>query len=307
MERCIAVVGATCTGKSGLAMALAKGLRGEIVNADALQVYRGFDIGTAKPTPAERRAVPHHLIDVLEPEERYSAGEFARRARPVIADVLRRGGTPIVVGGSGLYLRALFTGLHPMPPISEEVRRRVRGRMEGEGLEAAFAELRSRDPATAARLQPADRQRIARALEVLEETGRPLSSWRSGDPTAPDLRPVRVGLTLPRTLLYDRIASRARQMLRRGWLEEVRGLLEGGVAHTAPAFQAIGYRQLLAHLEGRRSLEAAMEDTIRETRRYAKRQQTWFRREPVDAWFPASTQRALESDVMTFLRTEVEG
>ncbi|RMH21247.1 MAG: tRNA (adenosine(37)-N6)-dimethylallyltransferase MiaA [Acidobacteria bacterium] len=283
----IAVLGPTATGKTALGIRLAEALGGEIVNADALQVYRGLDVGTAKPTAEERRRVPHHLIDVLEPDEPCSAGELARRARRVIAELDRRGVVPIVVGGSGLYLRAVLDGLSPIPPVDPAVRASLAQRLEREGLAALYAELERRDPVTARRLQPADRQRILRALEVVTSSGTPLSAWIRRRPAgyAP-LDARRIGLTLPRAILYDRVARRVRQMVERGWVAEVKALLGRGVDPGAPAFQAIGYRQMVDHVLGRVDLETAVDDTIRATRRYAKRQLTWFRKEHDVEWLP---------------------
>lgn len=288
MEPILAIVGPTATGKSALALALAESLRGEIVNADALQVYRGFDIGTAKPSPADRERVPHHLIDILEPSEVYSAGEFARRAREAIADIQGRGKLPVVVGGSGLYLRALFFGISPIPPGDPEVQEALRERLAAEGLKSLRAELAGIDPRTEARLAPGDTQRVLRALEVALVTGRPLSSWIAEQPFGTQaIAAVRVGLTLPRALLYDRIAGRVARMLEAGWLAEVEGLLRLGLSPRLPAFQAIGYRQLVRHLEGDGSLEQAIAGIVQETRRFAKRQETWFRKEPDVTWFSA--------------------
>lgn len=284
----IAIVGATATGKSALAMALAEELSGEIVNADALQVYRGFDIGTAKPGPAERARLPHHLIDILDPAERWSAGEFARRGGQAIAEIQARGRTPVVVGGSGLYLRALFEGISPVPPGDPEVRAGLRERLAREGLEALAAELAEVDPATAQRLAPGDTQRILRALEVVRASGRPLSSWVAEQPFGTQrIAALRLGLTLPRVLLYDRIADRVVRMMEDGWVEEVARLLARGLDPGLPAFQAIGYRQIVRHLEGDWSLDEAIADTVKATRRFAKRQETWFRREPDVTWFAA--------------------
>lgn len=284
----LAIVGATATGKSALGMFLAEHLDGEIVNADALQVYRGFDIGTAKPGPEERARVPHHLIDVLEPHERYSAGDFARRAGEAVEEIRSRGRLPIVVGGSGLYLRALFEGLSPIPPGDPEVRQRLRERLETEGRETLLAELRERDPDTAARLAPGDTQRILRALEVALVSGEPLSAYISRQPFGVQrIAALRVGLTLPRGILYDQIASRVAEMVRKGWVEEVAGLLSRGLSPDLPAFQAIGYRQLVQFVEGAWSLDRAIAETIRSTRRFAKRQETWFRKEPHITWFSA--------------------
>lgn len=284
--RALAIVGATATGKSALGLDLARELGGEIINADALQVYRGFDLGTAKPSPAERAAVPHHLIDILDPHERYSAGEFARRAREAIDEIEGRGRVPIVVGGSGLYLRALFSGISPIPPGDPVVREELRRRLEKEGLPVLAAELARLDPATAARLPAGDTQRILRALEVRLVTEVPLSLWISRQPFGTQgIAAIQVGLTVARGLLYDRIARRVTAMVAGGWVEEVAGLLQSGLDPGLPAFQAIGYRQLARHVQGEQPLAASIADTVQATRRFAKRQETWFRKEPGVIWF----------------------
>ena len=300
----LAIVGATATGKSALALALAEALDGEIVNADALQVYRGLDIGTAKPGPEERARIPHHLIDILEPHERYSAGDFARRAREAVEEIRGRGRQPIVVGGSGLYLRALLEGLSPIPPGDPEVRQRLRDRLDTEGLPALAAELRERDPATAARLRAGDTQRILRALEVALVSGEPLSAYISRQPFGVErIVALRVGLTLPRGILYDQITGRVAQMVEKGWVEEVVSLLARGLSTDLPAFQAIGYRQLVQYLEGAWSLDRAIAETIRSTRRFAKRQETWFRKEPDITWFSAQDlNRLLFHRVLDYAR-----
>lgn len=306
----LAIVGATATGKSALALELAEALDGEIINADALQVYRGFDIGTAKPGAEERARIPHHLIDILEPHERYSAGDFARRAAEAIDEIRSRGRLPVVVGGSGLYLRALFEGLSPIPPGDPEVRRRLRERLEAEGLPALAAELRERDPETAARLPPGDTQRILRALEVSLVSGEPLSAYISRQPFgAQRIEAVRVGLTLPRGILYDQIAGRVAQMVQGGWVEEVASLLSRGLSPGLPAFQAIGYRQLVQYLEGTWSLDRAIAETIQATRRFAKRQETWFRRETDITWFSAqdTNNRLLFYRVLDYAKSRGPG
>jgi tRNA dimethylallyltransferase len=282
------LLGATATGKSALAMELAEHLPIEIVNADALQVYRGFDLGTAKPSAQERARVPHHLIDILEPEERYSAGEFARRGREVIAEIVGRGRLPVVVGGSGLYLRALLSGISPIPSGDETVRQELRARLEREGLPALRAELADLDPETAGRLSPGDTQRVLRALEVRLVSGLPLSAWIARKPFGiQSIAATCVGLTLPRAILYDRIADRVSRMLKGGWVAEVEKLLEQGLDPTLPPFQAIGYRQLARSVREGWPLAEAIEETIRATRRFAKRQETWFRKEPDVAWLSA--------------------
>jgi tRNA dimethylallyltransferase len=299
----LAIVGPTATGKSALALALAAELGGEIINADALQVYRGLDIGTAKPKPEERARVRHHLIDILEPDERYSAGEFARRAREAIAEIEGRGAVPIVVGGSGLYLRALFEGISPVPPGDPEVRRKLRERLGEEGLPALRRELQAVDPATAERLTEGDTQRILRALEVAAVSGEPLSAWISRQPFGIQrIAALRVGLTVPRGILYDQIASRVTRMVQEGWVEEVARLLAQGLDSELPAFQAIGYRQLVRYLRGDCPLEHAIGDTIRATRRFAKRQETWFRREPDVSWFEAEELNRLIPRVLEHVK-----
>jgi tRNA dimethylallyltransferase len=296
----LTLVGPTASGKSEVAMALAERFGGEIINADALQVYRGFDIGTAKPTAEERRRVPHHLIDILDPRERYSAGEFARRGRQAIAEIRRRGREPIVVGGSGLYVRALIEGISPVPPGDEVVRRQLRDSLEEEGLEALRQRLKTVDPEAFERLPAADTQRILRALEVALVTGAPLHHWISERPfgEAP-LPAAKIGLTLPRKVLYHRIEERVRRMVDSGWPEEVGGLLAHGVPREAPAFQAIGYRQLASFHGGEMSLEEALSDTLRATRQFAKRQMTWFRKEPGLVWIEAQALEQRVSDVIS--------
>lgn len=286
MEPVLAIVGPTATGKTELAVAIAAERPAEVVNADALQVYRGFDIGTAKPSAALRRRVPHHLIDILDADESFSAGAFAERARAAILDIQSRGRLALVVGGSGLYLKALLEGIGPLPRSEPRVRRRLEERLRAEGIESLWRELGATDPATAARLAPADRQRILRALEVLEVSGRPLSSWIAERPFGERAIPAaKVGLTLPRGLLYDRIAARVERMLERGWLEEVSGLLDRWRDPDLPAFQAIGYRQLARHLLEDWPLEEAVAEILVATRRFAKRQSTWFRSDTDIVWF----------------------
>ncbi|MXX75267.1 MAG: tRNA (adenosine(37)-N6)-dimethylallyltransferase MiaA [Holophagales bacterium] len=307
----IAVLGPTATGKSAFAMALAADLaeRGqavELISADALQAYRGLTIGTAKPGPRERTRVRHHLIDVIEPHQAFSAGEFARRAAVAVAEIEARGALPVLVGGSGLYLRALFEGLAPVPPVGAEVREALRADLRAHGLCRLVRELRGVDPESAETLAPGDTQRVLRALEVVRATGRPLSEWqRLGTEGGLERRLLKIGLTLPRTVLYDAVEKRAGRMLERGWLAEVERLRDSYLPEHArgrggcslgelPAFQAIGYRQLADHLDGNLTLEQALEETVRATRRYAKRQETWFRKESHVRWIDVS--KAVEAE-----------
>jgi tRNA dimethylallyltransferase len=279
------LVGPTAVGKTTVALNLAEALGAEIVNADSMQVYRELDIGTAKPTPLERARVRHHLVDVAKPDESYDAARYAAEAREVIAGLHHRGVPPLVVGGTGLYIKALLAGLFRQEEAVRAVRPRLARELADHGLAALRARLESLDPATARRLAPGDTYRILRALEVAEATGRPISELHAahdfGD--RPYLT-LKLGLDLPREELYRRIEDRVEAMLALGWLEEVRRLLKRYPAGIKP-LQALGYRHLVAYLEVRLPLPEAIEQTQKETRRYAKRQLTWFKADPEIRWF----------------------
>jgi tRNA dimethylallyltransferase len=283
-----------------VALALAAGVGAEIVNADSLQVYRELDIGTAKPTPAERAQVRHHLIDVADPPEPYDAARYSLAGREVLADLHRRGVPPLVAGGTGLYLKALLMGLfpegEPLPPIRDRLRRE----MGCLGLPALYQRLLRLDPATAARLHPHDTYRILRALEVMEATGRPLSEFIAAHrfQDAP-YTVLKLGLALPREELYRRIEGRTESMLAQGWLEEVRGLLARYPADLKP-LQSLGYRHLGNFLAGRWSWEEALTLLNRDTRRYAKRQLTWFGGDPEIRWFLPDETAALAAALAAF-------
>jgi tRNA dimethylallyltransferase len=289
----VAIVGPTAVGKSRFSLALAARLKAEIVNADALQAYRGLEIGTAKPSAAEQAAVPHHLVDIVDPRQVYSAGDFARRARTIIARLRASGRAVLVVGGSGLYHRALFTGLAALPAVPQAVRRELKARLRGEGPEVLHRELASIDPAMAHRIGPRDGHRIVRALELEQAAGvSQRVAWQLGeearDDAEPPLRADAVfGLTLPRELLYDQIEVRLAAMFAAGWEAEVESLLAAGISDRAPAFQAIGYRTIVRILAGTETRDGALETIARETRNYAKRQLTWFRRTPGVRWLDA--------------------
>ena len=267
------LVGPTGVGKTALAAAIAERLPVEIVSADSRQVYRGLEIGTAAPTPAERAAVPYHGVGVVDPIERYSAGRFARDAAEWIAGTVARGRTPLVVGGTGLYVRALFDGLFEEPPLEPERRARL-----GVWLRAVPADRAERWARRLDRgFRGGGRQRVQRVIEVALLAGRSLSDLQAA-PVAPSgLRPWTVVLTRDRAVLHARIARRTHAMLAAGWLDECRRALAGGVAPTAPGLSAVGYREIVAHLDGRLAA-AALEPAIAQaTRQYAKRQETWFR------------------------------
>jgi tRNA dimethylallyltransferase len=292
------LVGPTAVGKTAVALDLAHALGAEIVNADSMQVYRELDIGTAKPTPAEQARVPHHLLDVADPDEHYDAACYAKEARETIAGLHRRGVPPLVVGGTGLYIKALLAGLFHQDEAAPEVRARLAQELAEHGLPTLLARLKSLDPATAQRLAPGDSYRILRALEVVEATGRPMSVLHAdhnfGDRPYTTLK---IGLDLPREELYQRIDDRVKIMLTQGWLDEVRGLLKRYPAGIKP-LQALGYRHLVAYLEVRLPLPEAIEQTQKETRRYAKRQLTWFRADPEIRWFHPGQ----EEDMLALLR-----
>lgn len=275
------LAGATATGKSALALALAERLPVEIVSADSAQVYRGMDIGTAKPDAATRAAVPHHLIDVADPAEVYSAARFAEDARAAIAAIRSRGRIPVVVGGTLLYLKALLGGLSALPSADPAVRARLAAACAERGRAAMHAELARRDPVTAARLHPNDWQRVQRALELIALTGRPASALQVGGEGC-ELGPVLRFATHapPRPVLHARIERRFDQMLDAGLLDEVAALVRRGDLHPElPALRSVGYRQLWPVVTGRRGLSEGRLAAIAATRRLAKRQLTWLRGE----------------------------
>lgn len=261
-------------------MSLARAFPLEIVNADSMQVYRFLDIGTAKPAPAERAEIPHHLIDVADPDEPYNAGKYVAGAERAIAEIVSRGKVPLVVGGTGMYLRALLRGLDPAP-ADPAVRAALDRRWEEEGADALHAELAGIDPETASRVHPADRLRVVRALEIARVGGIPAARARSAWAAGPGkYRALFLALWPDRAELYRRIDARAEGMFRMGLLNEVRGLLDMGYGRELKPMGGLGYRQAVSHLLDGVSLPGAVESTKRDTRRYAKRQLTWLAAEP---------------------------
>lgn len=296
----VAVVGPTASGKSALGIFLAEHLGGEVVVCDSTQLYRGFDIGTAKPTREERRGIRHHLLDVYSHGETSSAGEYRRLAIGILGEHRRRGRLPIFTAGTGLYLRALLEGLAEAPVRSEDLRERLRASAADHPPGHLHRLLRRLDPSAAARIAPGDEQKLIRSVEVCLLARKPLSEiHRAGRVLLEGWRAVKIGLIPPREALYGRINARVRTMLDRGWLEEVRGLLSAGLPENAKPFDFIGYRELRAHLRGELSLDDALAAIAQATRRYAKRQITWFRRESRVHWLenlgddPATQQAAL--------------
>jgi len=282
----LAIVGPTASGKSSLALALAERWGGELVNCDSLQLYRSLDIGTAKPSPAERARVPHHLLDILEPEEQFSAGEYARRGRAILAEITARGRLPIVVGGTGFYLRALIDGLFAGPSRHPELRERLREREATKGPGYAHRILTRLDPESAARIHPNDVAKTIRAVEVcLLARGRMSELFRQGRDPLTGYSVRKIGLHPPRVDLYERINQRTQAMFDQGLVKEVCDLLAKGCPAAAPPLQSHGYRQALDYLLGKISLRDAVRYAQAATRQYAKRQLTWFRKETGIAWF----------------------
>lgn len=269
-----------------MSVALAKALGGEVISADSMQLYRGMDVGTAKVTPEEMDGTPHHMIDVADPWESFSAARYVEMADPILRDILRRGKTAIIAGGTGLYVDALIAG-RTFAPYPETGRRQaLEQEAEELGMEHMLSRLKAVDPDSAARLHPADRKRIIRALEVYEETGKTITQHNLETKALPDsYQPVWIGLTYePRQQLYNRIDLRVDKMLEQGLLEEIRGLLDRGTPRECTAMQAIGYKEFLPVLDGTMPLETAVEQVKQGSRRYAKRQLTWFRRNSKVHW-----------------------
>ena len=284
MNPIICLAGPTASGKTALAVALAQALNGEVVSCDSMQVYKFMDIGTAKPTLDEMGGVPHHMIDVADPREDYSVSRYCKDAAPIVEDIVSRGKVAIIAGGTGLYMDSLIRGNDFAPFPSTGVRERLERQADAEGLEAMRSWLRSIDPEAEARIQ--DRKRLLRALEVYLETGETITEHnRRTQALPPRFTPLWLGLDFEnRQSLYSRIDLRVTHMLEAGLLQEIRSLLQSGVPDTATAMQAIGYKEFVSALNGHGTVEAAADSVRQSSRRYAKRQLTWFRRNPAVHW-----------------------
>jgi tRNA dimethylallyltransferase len=303
--RIVALVGPTATGKSSLALELVQRFRGEIISADSVQVYRGMDIGTAKPSAKDRRIIPHHLIDILDPDENYSAALFRQQADNIIGELHKRKAAIFVVGGTGLYLKALTRGLFRGPAANAELRLVLQKKADREGSEVLHHELQKLDPGAASRIHPHDRFRIIRALEVYSLGRKPISLFQRehGFREAPyDV--LKIGLCCERKDLYRRIEIRVDRMVEMGWVDEVRSLLNQGYSPGLKSMQSLGYRHILSHLFGDLTLKEAIHLVKRDTRRYAKRQITWFKADPEIFWFPANQEnfQSIESMVARFFK-----
>jgi tRNA dimethylallyltransferase len=293
----LCIVGPTATGKSALGIELAKHLSGEVLSADSMQVYRGMDIGTAKVTREEQQGVPHHLLDLVSPDVRFTVADWVQRADAAISEIHARGNLPIVVGGTGLYIRAITEDLSfAEEEGSEEVRRRWFSYLQQHGPEALHQALRERDPASAARLHPNDTRRVIRALEVFELGGKPLSAHYDWRVKGGRYWTEQFGLTADREVLYERVNARVDIMMEIGLLEEVAELRRLGYHRNLTSMQAIGYKELLTYLDGEVSLEQAVADIKMATRRFVKRQLSWFRRDPRVRWLHLDEKGRIRSD-----------
>jgi tRNA dimethylallyltransferase len=297
----IVLFGPTATGKTKVAIELAKRIDAEIISADSMQVYRGMDIGTAKPTLEERQGIPHHLIDIRNPDETWTVSDFVSEVKKLKSEIVKRGKVPIMVGGTGLYLWALLEGFSfPIAPADKELRKRL----EITPTALLYARLATVDPGAAGKIHPNDRKRIVRALEVYELTGRPISEWQKknvaaafGSPFKGSLPPeatssnpeyLLIGLNLPRAQLYERINQRVDSMMEKGLIEEVRSLLAKGYSKELPSFQALGYKEVVDYLFGKWTKEQMIEELKKRTRNFARRQMTWFKRFSSVHWIEAN-------------------
>ncbi|SMO56258.1 tRNA (adenosine(37)-N6)-dimethylallyltransferase MiaA [Melghirimyces algeriensis] len=287
----LVIVGPTAVGKTALSLTLAQDFQGEIISGDSMQVYRYMDIGTAKATTEERKSVPHHLIDLVDPDYPFSVEEFQRLAREKIIEIQSRGKLPMLVGGTGLYIQAVTHG-YRLPGVKEdpEFRREMHRLADEKGNQFLHKRLQEVDPMTADRLHPNDRRRIIRALEIYQKTGEPLSKGQTYDP--PPYRMLWIGLTMPREQLYERVNDRVDQMMKEGLLDEVEALRRMGYDKDSVSMQALGYKELLSHLNGEISLEEAVHLIKRRTRKFAKRQLSWFRRLPEIHWFDVTFEHS---------------
>jgi tRNA dimethylallyltransferase len=302
------IVGPTAVGKTDIAIIVAEILRGEIISADSRQIYQGMNIGTAKPTLAQRRKIPHHFVDELPPTARFSAGEFGTQARQVIKDVIAAGRIPIIVGGSGLYIRALMDGFFEGKTWDPDLRQELSERANREGLSTLYQEVISRDPDAAKTIMPNDRKRILRALEIMELTGKPMTKvWQEQQPESP-YHGIWCGITMPRADLYERINRRVLEMLNQGLISEVEKLLSDGVSPATNAMNSVGYSETVQYLQGKISYEQMVELIQRNTRHFAKRQWSWFRRDSRLTWFtrlPDQNIDVIAQEIISYIRNSL--
>ena len=286
MDNIICIAGPTASGKTALAVELAKELGGEVISCDSMQIYRRMNIGTAKPTAEEMQGIPHHMIDIAEPDEDFSVSRYCDMATPILEDILARGKTAIIAGGTGLYMDSLIRGNAFAPYPATGARERLEQEADAMGMASMLEKLRSIDPESAEKLHIADRKRIIRALEVFEETGKTITEHnKQTQAIPPRYAPLWIGLDFePRQALYDRIDLRVGMMLEQGLIAEIKNLLSSGIPAKCTSMQAIGYKEFVAALEGTLSIDDAADEVRKASRHYAKRQLTWFRRNPQMHW-----------------------
>ena len=303
MNPIICIAGPTASGKTALAVELAKELNGEVVSCDSMQVYRRMDIGTAKPTPGEMQGIPHHMIDVAEPDEDFSVSRYCAQAAPIVEDIVSRGKTAVIAGGTGLYMDALIQGNDFAPFPSTGVREKLEAEAEAEGIQMLYNRLAAIDPEAADRLHLSDKKRIIRALEVYLETGETITAHnRKTQLLPPRFTPLWLGLDFEnRADLYDRIDRRVGLMLEMGLIDEIQGLLSSGIPAKCTAMQAIGYKEFVAALNGECTVEEAADQVRQSSRRYAKRQLTWFRRNKKIHWLIRRADRGAD-EILTAAR-----
>ena len=304
VKKVLAIIGPTATGKTTVGIDLAQKLNGEIVSCDSRQIYKLMDIGTAKPTKEEQAQAVHHLIDIVSPDERFSAGLYEKKATEVINNIFIRQKLPIIVGGSGLYLRALVSGLFQGPPADDKLRESLQNEKERIGLENLYQKLKKVDPKTCQKISPTDEIRIIRGLEVHELSGKPISEWQEkGQYTDKNLNFIKFGLNVERKALYQRINLRVDKMMQAGFLEEVKNLISRNYSFQLPALRTFGYLDMEAYLQGQIGLDEALEKFKQGTRNYAKRQLTWFRSDKKTEWVDIEHENPVETILTKFQHT----
>jgi len=305
LRKILVILGPTASGKTKVSLEIADILKGEIISADSRQIYRFMDIGTAKPSLEERKKVPHHLIDIVNPDDYFSAADYSTKAREAVKDVLSRGKEPIVVGGSGLYLRALFKGFFKGPGKDEKVRSKLKERAERFGVDSLYNDLEKKDPEAAKKIGPHNLVRIIRALEVYELTGKKISELqKKGEYPPEEYDFVKIGLELDREQLYQRIEQRVEQMIKAGLVDEVKSLKEKGYDLRFAPLKTFGYKEIFQYQNGEISLEQAKGKIKLETRHYAKRQITWFKKEEGICWLDAEKENLTDEIARIFKKQD---
>lgn len=299
MSQPIFLVGPTCVGKSKVGIELSKIINAEIVSCDSMQVYRGMDIGTAKPQREEQEIIPHHLIDIVDLTKEYNVKQYLVDANKVIRDIQKRNKIPLIVGGTGLYVKALIDGLFSGPGANEDIRKKLEERIKKEGLESLYAEFKKIDPISAARIKLQDKRRIIRALEVYYITGRPISSLQTQ--WGGKAHVCIIGLNRDRKDLYSRIDNRVEKMFKDGLVSEVKQLIKKGLTQNKTASQALGYKEVLGYIDGQYTLEDAKELAKRNTRHFAKRQLTWFKKDDRVTWIVLEVDEDVNTTVLKIL------